>query len=260
MKFQYIIVDKLSGVPSKHKKALISWFGYQFFVISLCVINSVFLICNWQDLRLQINDTTNILLTIIGFLFAFAGINIYSIFNTNIETEKSKMIELQQQYSLQLNNSMQRMDFYRNIYKLQLYTQLILSSSQANSQLFEWADKVSKLCHSINDYLKQSQGKMTKDEYDHIKADLLALLRGLKYQTKAFCIRVKVDNAFYGEMDEENQKLLMEQIQNMLSPINYLDEDDGDLTAFPPTGKFSFTYFFHSIFKKVCCLFNRKRG
>lgn len=68
-------------------------FGMDFFPsneVALCITNIVFFIYNWGDLRLQINDTTNILLTIIGFLFAFAGINIYSIFNTNIETEKAK--------------------------------------------------------------------------------------------------------------------------------------------------------------------------
>ena len=57
-------------------------------MVCLCTINIVFLIANWGELHVNIDSATNILLTIIGFLFAFAGINIYSIFNTNIESEK----------------------------------------------------------------------------------------------------------------------------------------------------------------------------
>ena len=105
MNFHYIIVDKYSDVPPEHKRAVKRWFFFQFFMVALCTINIIFFICNWGDLRLQINDTTNILLTIIGFLFAFAGINIYSIFNTNIETEKAKMIELQKEYSHQMETA-----------------------------------------------------------------------------------------------------------------------------------------------------------
>ena len=260
MKFHCIIVDKLSEVPPKHKKALIWWFIYQFFVITLCVINTAFLVYNWQDLRLQINDTTNILLTIIGFLFAFAGINIYSIFNTNIETEKSKMIELQQEYSLQIHNSMQRMDFYGSIYKLQLYTQLILSSSKANSQLFEWVDKASNLCQEINNYLTHSRDKMTMNEHDHVKADLLALLRGFKYQIKEFCLKVKNDNNFYGVMDEENQKYLIGKIQNMLSPLDYLDDDEENYADAPESDNFSFQRLIHNVFRKIRLKIIRKRG
>ena len=68
MKFPCIIVSKFSDVPAEHKSAVKSWFFFHFFMLALCVINILFFICNWADLRLQINDTTNILLTIIGSL------------------------------------------------------------------------------------------------------------------------------------------------------------------------------------------------
>ena len=80
-----IIIDKLSKVAESHRNSVILWFAYHFFSITLCIVNIIFFIYNWQDWTISLENETNILLTIIGFLFAFAGINIHSIFNTNIE-------------------------------------------------------------------------------------------------------------------------------------------------------------------------------
>ena len=85
---QFLIVDKLSNVAEHHRRSVTLWFFYHFVMVCLCTINIVFLIVNWCELHVNIDSATNILLTIIGFLFAFAGINLYSIFNTNIESGK----------------------------------------------------------------------------------------------------------------------------------------------------------------------------
>lgn len=227
MKFRCIIVSKFSDVPAEHKSAVKSWFFFHFFMLALCVINILFFICNWADLRLQINDTTNILLTIIGFLFAFAGINIYSIFNTNIESEKAKMIELQNKYSMQMELTIHKMKFYDSIHQLQLYSQLIFNLTKTNSQIFEWVDKVKMLCTVIQKFVEESKKRDTVDTFESDKDNLVALYRGLKYQQKSFLnIIVNSQSVFFQGMDPENQKALVENISSMLNAIDFLDEDD----------------------------------
>lgn len=227
MKFRCIIVSKFSDVPAEHKSAVKSWFFFHFFMLALCVINILFFICNWADLRLQINDTTNILLTIIGFLFAFAGINIYSIFNTNFESEKAKMIELQNKYSMQMELTIHKMKFYDSIHQLQLYSQLIFNLTKTNSQIFEWVDKVKMLCTVIQKFVEDSKKRDTVDTFESDKDNLVALYRGLKYQQKSFLNKiVNSQSVFFQGMDSKNQKALVENISTMLNAIDFLDEDD----------------------------------
>lgn len=224
MNFHYIIVDKFSSVPPEHKKAVKRWLFFQFFMLALCVTNIIFFICNWGDLRLQINDTTNILLTIIGFLFAFAGINIYSIFNTNIETEKAKMIELQQAYSLYIETTIHKMAFYDSVHQLQLYSQLIFNSPKANSQIILWIDKVREQCQCIKEYMAESKKQEKAEIYEQNEANLLALYRGLKYQQSNFLDRnAKSHSDFFKELDFNNRKEFVNSINSMFSPLDFLD-------------------------------------
>ena len=227
MKFPCIIVSKFSDVPPEHKSAVKYWFFFNFVMVALCVINILFFICNWADFRLQINDTTNILLTIIGFLFAFAGINIYSIFNTNIESEKAKMIELQNKYSMQMELTIHKMKFYDSIHQLQLYSQLIFNLTKTNSQIFEWVDKVKMLCTVIQEFVEESKKRDTVETFESDNDNLIALYRGLKYQQKSFLNRiVNSPSDFFQGMDSKNQDALVDNISNMLAAIDFLDQDE----------------------------------
>lgn len=169
---QFLIVDKLSNVAEHHRRSVILWFFYHFVMVCLCTINIVFLIANWGELHVNIDSATNILLTIIGFLFAFAGINIYSIFNTNIESEKQKLIELQDIYKAQTLTNIELMKFSASINKLQLYSQLIFSSRKMNSQILEWASIVADTINSIRLYLEEIKQKETHEIYEHNNNDL----------------------------------------------------------------------------------------
>lgn len=179
---QFLIVDKLSNVAEHHRSSVILWFFYHFVMVCLCTINIVFLIVNWCELHVNIDSATNILLTIIGFLFAFAGINLYSIFNTNIESEKQKLIELQDIYKAQTLTNIELMKFSASINKLQLYSQLIFSSKKMNSQILEWATIVADTINSIQLYLEEIKHKETHDFYEKNNNDVLALSRGFRYQ------------------------------------------------------------------------------
>ncbi len=49
----------------------------------------LFFMCHFSDYKFVPTASASLLFTFVGFLFAFAGINIYSIFNTNVENEKT---------------------------------------------------------------------------------------------------------------------------------------------------------------------------
>lgn len=229
MNFHYIIVDKCSDVPPEHKRAVKRWFFFQFFMVALCITNIVFFIYNWGDLRLQINDTTNILLTIIGFLFAFAGINIYSIFNTNIETEKAKMIELQKEYSHQMETTIHKMAFYDSVHQLQLYSQLIFNLSKTNSQIIIWVDKIKEQCQCIKLYMEDSKKHDSVEMYEHNQANLLALYRGLKHQQRSFLDRnANSRSNFFSDLDVTNRNEIIDSIKVMFASLDFLEPDDFD--------------------------------
>lgn len=229
MNFHYIIVDKYSDVPPEHKRAVKRWFFFQFFMVALCTINIIFFICNWGDLRLQINDTTNILLTIIGFLFAFAGINIYSIFNTNIETEKAKMIELQKEYSHQMETAILKMSFYDSVHQLQLYSQLIFNLSKTNSQIIIWVDKIKEQCECIKLYIEDSKKHDSVETYEHNQANLLALYRGLKHQQRSFLDKnANSRSNFFNDLDVTNRNEIIDSIKVMFASLDFLEPDDFD--------------------------------
>lgn len=261
MKFRCIIVSKFSDVPAEHKSALKYWFFFHFFMLALCVINILFFICNWADLRLQINDTADILLTIIGFLFAFAGINIYSIFNTNIESEKAKMIELQNKYSMQMELTIHKMKFYDSIHQLQLYSQLIFNLTKTNSQIFEWVDKVKMLCTVIQEFVEESKKRDTVETFESDNDNLIALYRGLKYQQKSFLNRiVNSPSDFFQGMDSENQDALVDNISNMLAAIDFLDQDE-NLEDYDFVGKCNgnlISSFLEKCRKAIVIFFKRK--
>ena len=69
-------------------------------MVILCLSNAVFLLKHLLDFEIDVHDMGNVMLTIIGFLFAFAAINIYSIFNTNVDEEKGRIVQLTQEYEL----------------------------------------------------------------------------------------------------------------------------------------------------------------
>lgn len=76
-----------------------------YFLIILAVINSIFLIVNLitQDWVLRL-DLYSVLLALLGLLFTFTAINIYSIFNTNVNTEKENLEKLKNDYEDTLQN------------------------------------------------------------------------------------------------------------------------------------------------------------
>lgn len=147
--------------------------------------------------------------------------------NTNIESEKAKMIELQNKYSMQMELTIHKMKFYDSIHQLQLYSQLIFNLTKTNSQIFEWVDKVKMLCTVIQEFVEESKKRDTVETFESDNDNLIALYRGLKYQQKSFLNRIENSPSdFFQGMDSKNQDALVDNISNMLAAIDFLDQDE----------------------------------
>lgn len=188
---KFIIVNKLSNVVHNHRTTVLLWFFYHFLMVTLCCTNILFFVCNWSDLRLCVNDVTNILLTIIGFLFAFAGINIYSIFNTNIEAEKQHLVEMREAYSNKMDNTIEELNFTSCLTKLQLYGQLIFTSVESNSQILEWIQLSSDVINEIKCSLDKSNKSECSDKYNKKKSDVMAVTRSMGYLAEKFLVEIE---------------------------------------------------------------------
>lgn len=157
---QYDDIKTKSKNWPKRLKTIIKYF----FVISLAVLactNVVFFIYNFRMPILEINDIT-IILTVVGFFFAFAGINIYSIFNTNIEEEKERLNNLAINYEKtleQYNNKIRQtdalFDYSQKLIKFHQLSLLICFSRKFNAQSLEWLAEFNKIIEEYTIFLEE---------------------------------------------------------------------------------------------------------
>ena len=134
-------------IKSSRKSAILSGV-YHIFMIILLITNLFFFIYNWYDLQIVISDIT-LVITFVGFLFAFAGINIYSIFNTNIEEEKKRLNDVYDLYKNEIDETMKLLDYSKKLISYFQYAQMIVSVKQFNSQSLE---QISSLNNIVEDY------------------------------------------------------------------------------------------------------------
>ena len=103
------------------------WWIYHLSMIGVVVINFIFLLFNWYNLQIELSETT-LILTFVGFLFAFAGINIYSIFNTNIEEEKKRLNDVYNQYKDEISETLSLLNYSKKLISYYQFSQMIVTS------------------------------------------------------------------------------------------------------------------------------------
>lgn len=154
---------------------------YSFYIcaIILMLTNTVFLFVNIYDWQIIVSEST-ILLSVIGCLFAFAAINIYSIFNTNVDTQKEEIVEIKDKYNSLLN----KYESFYNIERRQLDIRIIIvrfqttilaisSTEKMNSQFLEWLDMASNQVGSFVSLFKDLRHSgVSKDTFDSLYCEL----------------------------------------------------------------------------------------
>lgn len=207
------------------RKKVVLWYGYQIVMLVLAVTNIGFFIYNITDLQIDI-DTTAIFITFVGFLFAFAGINIYSIFNTNIEEEKKRLTDLSAIYEEEIGNTTLLLDFSRKQIKYHQLSMVICDSRNFNGQIQEWLGEMDGIISEFTEFLYALSQEDT-DNYEKMSKDFIDITRGVYYALNNFQTKLNSQaDQFFQAVDQNTRNMVIEQLNTMCSKLNNLQTMD----------------------------------
>lgn len=218
----FMLVDDFH-IVRKYRRSFVWNYIYHMAMAILAITNVLFFIYNWKDISIEI-DVTTIMLTFLGFLFAFAGINIYSIFNTNVESEKETLRELASKYE----DSLGILDrFMLNIKKLGVMQQLgllITTSPNMTSQHYSWLRKCEKLYCSQEKFLREMYKAGERNKAIEYLADFTDVCQGISVSLSAYIERINKDKNYFDPEFEENDR--QEYINGVSKLKVFLDQID----------------------------------
>ena len=264
-----------NNLESNSRFKRVVWYITQMFLIILACTNTIFLVHNIDDFRINLSPD-NMILTAVGFFFAFAGINIYSIFNTNIEEEKKRLTDLSESYEKTLNGYKENIDLYKNIseysrrlIKFHQFSLLISSSKKFNSQIYSnWLPQFNNFLKEYHRFLLDLHSKLgNTDLFTEIRSDFTDICRGSFYSFSDFrkfiennknnyFINVQeIDvNAFIKKLDSTIKELETLQVEDFI-----INEDDNEASPhIDLTICESLQSLFNAIRKKISSFFKCK--
>lgn len=184
----------------------------------LAISNSIFLLYNVGHWNVEISETSTIL-TFIGFIFAFSGMYIYSIFNTNVEREKREIRELKAKYEKELIQANQGVLTVSKLLQFYQMGQLIVNSPQMNIDLHAWIAQIKSLYKKQTEYIRELY-KSESPIYANYRADFRSVCRGLSQSLSVMIKRIEEhkDIFFAGanlsKIDKQN---LIDRLNNLQS-------------------------------------------
>lgn len=158
-------------------KEVLKYFFY-FTMIILAIVNVTFFICHWADIELELNNES-ILLSVVGFFFAFAGINIYSIFNTNIEAEKEALRDLAERYDGELSMSSKMLQFPQELIMIWQTCQYLVTSQTFQSRAFDWISDLKGKLNGQKDFVQDLKTNNRIIQFERYREDLANLAQGV---------------------------------------------------------------------------------
>lgn len=201
------------------------WYFFLFSLVTIAGVNLAFFVAHWQELSFDFSETS-IYITFVGFLFAFAGINIYSIFNTNIEEEKKRLYDLNEKYKDEIKRTMCLLDFSKKHIKYYQLSQMISGAKVFNIQLGEWLGEFDDLRNEMVDFLYELS-LIDKGEFESMSSDFTDVNRSVCYLFGSLYDRINANSkAFFAHVDEELKNRFLEQLSNTISEINDLQTKD----------------------------------
>lgn len=215
---------------------VIVWYGCQFLFIGLTIANFWFLLSEWCNLDIILDDKS-VAITFVSFLFAFAGINIYSIFNTNIEEEKKRLSDLSEIYEQEILKTTTRLYFTRTQIKHLQLCLFICQSEKYNGQIDNYLGEFNKLTMDLNESLMNMYSNLCKEKFpyelsfkrnidiaelDDLSGDFRDNCRNAYYSFVSFQKRVDGKKDYYFRpLDEQMQNKVM---KSLSETIDILDE------------------------------------
>lgn len=207
------------------KKVILIFYNISMTVLAIC--NSIFLIHNINNWEVDVNETS-ILLTFLGFFFTFAGIYIYSVFNTNVEIEKKNLRALTNKYGEELANANEGVLSVRKLIYFYQMGQLIVNSPRMNIHIYAWIHQAQSLYKEQTDYMRELY-KRGLPIYADYRSDLLSVCRGLSESLSLMIEKVeKSKEQFFDgtQLPRSEQKRLI----NELKDLNKLLHNDIEVT------------------------------
>lgn len=178
--------------PIRRKRwKTLGWYTYQLAMISVCCVTIALVYANKIELQSKLDSPTTILLATIGFLFAFAGINIYSIFNTNIEEEKGRLRDLQNEYESAMKYEKTQGEYARKLLVYYQTCQMVTDSRIFNPQIYEWLFDLRRYIAECKEYILLLYTEKRESSYVTFRDDFWYISRGIKIQLRAFEDRIK---------------------------------------------------------------------
>lgn len=198
-----------------------------FFVFILCFVILAVIYANNTEFTANINNVTTVLLATIGFLFAFAGINIYSIFNTNIEEEKKRLHDLQRQYEDEFKFAKAQWKYSQKMITYYQTCQMIIDSHTFNPQIYDWIFDLHRYIKDFKAFLKGLHDQKRETHYVSFKRDFLNLSRGVNIQLAAFSERIQESStSFFKGVTANDKKNFLEVLQDVILETDVLREYD----------------------------------
>lgn len=230
---------------------------YSFYITMsvLAIVNIAFFLCHWGEWTPQF-DKEALLLSVVGFFFAFAGINIYSIFNTNIETEKEALRDLKDRYDGELRLSSQMLQFPQNLIMIWHLCQYIVTSGAIQSKSFDWIRDLKKRLKKQRDFVQDLRDSYRIEVHERYRDDLANLSQGILASLKQHRDFVSGRNEFFGPIlsNKDNYIALLDDVIAFADETVSYDYEPGvpekELTFWDKTKKL------WGIVKKTYC----KRG
>lgn len=210
-------------------KRIKTYIKYSFYISMsiLAITNSLFFIANWKNWEINISNEA-ILLSVVGFFFAFAGINIYSIFNTNIETEKKILNDLIKKYDAELCLSSSGLKFPQTIHSVYQSCQYLISSDSFPAWAHDRIDEIKNGIDDLHKIVAELKCSHKLSEFENCKKQLTNLAQGMITLFKNYHKRLDYDGAYFrglglNEKDIDNYK---EKVKDTLSHIEDILYDE----------------------------------
>ena len=219
----------VTATPKKN-----SWFktvlygAYQLFMVILCICNSIFLIYHIYDLKFTPTDTNTILLAVVGFFFAFAGINIYSIFNTNVDAEKERLNDIYLQYKKEIEMTTRDLEYAKKIIRYYQQSQLLTNSTTYNSQSIEYIFSLQIIIKEYKSFLLQLSENGLHHEFTDSKGEFIDVSRGILADIRNFK-ELKCNNVqshFFRNVLPVDKASFIQRIDKLINELQDLESYD----------------------------------
>ena len=194
-----------------------------FSVLIVCGIIVALVFANREKVGISLDQTGTLIFTVIGFLFAFAGINIYSIFNTNIDEKKNQLKILQGKYEKELIFTKKQWDFSKKLIEYYLKCQMVIDSQSFNRKDYDWLTSINKYIDEFTKYLTNLYQGFYDAQYSSLTSDFLEISDGMAVLLNSFYKRIdKPDSTFFEKMSVSDISYFKSYLQETITKLEEL--------------------------------------